>query len=79
MQAGKGRNSHIHVCARETWLACALNDITLICTHTPGDSLLSTGDALSRFNLGGIYKDRVHELVRQGVHLKSVSDVMFSL
>ena len=34
LQTGKGRNSHIQVCAKEIWLACVLHDITLMCTHT---------------------------------------------
>ena len=55
LQAGKGRNSYIQACAMMIWLACALHDITLMCTLTPGDSLLSTANALSKFHLDGLY------------------------
>ena len=52
-QSGKGRNSHIHVCAREIWLACAIHDVTHTCTHMPDEKLVSTSDTLSRFHKGG--------------------------
>ena len=44
-----------------------LHDITLTCMQTPGDSLVSTADTLSRCHLGGMYQDRVQCLVRARV------------
>ena len=79
IHAGKGRNGHFQACARELWMACAVHDITLTFTHTPGDSLVSTADALSRYHLGGVYQDRVQRLVRAGVKILTVSDELFSL
>ena len=64
IQADKGRNGHIQACVREIWLSCAIHGITLTCTHTSGDSLISTADALGRCHLGGVYQNRVHQLVR---------------
>ena len=46
LQSGKHRNSHIQASSGEIWLPCDLHDITLMCTHTLGDSLFSTADAI---------------------------------
>ena len=53
-KAGRGRNSHSQACAREIWLARAIHNVTLTCTHIPGECLVNTADALSRFHLGAV-------------------------
>jgi hypothetical protein len=67
LQAGKGRDPFIQQCAREVWLLTATHDIDLSVHHVPGDLLKHSADALSRRHLGAQFKQRVDELVQQGV------------
>ena len=68
-QLRRGRDSYIQACAWELWFICAHADITLAVSHMPGESLTKTADALSRFNMGQLFKSLVQRLVPQGVQL----------
>ena len=57
--AGRGRDPFLQACAREIWLTCAVSDIILAVGHVSGASLTDTADALSRWHLGQVYKDKV--------------------
>ena len=78
-QLGRGRDSYIQACARELWLICAVNDIMLVVSHVPGESLTETVDALSRFHLGQPFQGRVQRLVMQGVRLVKIAHNPFQL
>ena len=56
---GRGRDCFLQACAREIWLTCAVWDITLAVGHV----LTGMADALSRYHLGQIYKDKVQLLL----------------
>ncbi len=80
MEAGRGRDAFLQACAREVWLQAANHDIDLVVKHVAGESLLPTADALSRFHLGGIFRDRVHDLIdKHSVTMISVPTHLFSL
>ena len=64
-QAGKGRDAFLQACAWEIWLTCAVWDITLAVGHVSGVSLTATADALSRYHLGKVHRDRVHILLSE--------------
>jgi hypothetical protein len=65
LQSGRGRDELLLTCAREIWLLCATSNIELQVSHTSGDSLQDTADALSRLHLGAPFQDRVARLVAE--------------
>ena len=71
--------SYIQAHAREIWLACVVHDMTLTLIHMPGEQLVNTADVLSLFQIGGVYQDRVHKLMRQGVRIITIPDDVFHL
>ena len=78
-QPGRGRDPLIQACAREIWLLCTIHDITPSCVHTPRDQLTDTADTLSHYHMGGMFRDRVHQIMNQGVRRVPISDVCFEL
>ena len=64
---------------REIWCVCAINDINLNVVHTPGQQLIDSADALSRYNLGGVFRARVKPLRNHGVHIISLSPDLFNI
>ena len=79
MQAGRGRDPFLQACAREVWLIAARHNITLTVEHIPGEQLIESADALSRFHLGPSYKRRVQQLVQAGVSIIHPSEAHFTL
>lgn len=63
-QAGRGRDTFLEACAQEMWITCAIWDITLAVGHIPGESLMATTDALSKWHLGQVFTDRISALVK---------------
>ena len=57
LQAGKGCDTFMQVCAKEVWLTCPIWNITLWVGHKPGEDLISSDDMLSHWHLGQLYKD----------------------
>ena len=51
---GRGKVSYIQACANEIWLPCTIDDITLTFSHTPGEQLVDTPDALSHVHKSGV-------------------------
>ena len=61
-QTGKRRDSFIHACAKEVWVAWTEFYITLGVAHTLGEALMETADALSCWHMGQHYKDHINTL-----------------
>ena len=77
---GRGRDSFLQACAREIWLTCAVWDITLAVGDVSGASLTDTADALSRWHLGQVYKDKVHLLLSaNNITCTAVPPLLFTL
>ena len=55
LQSGRGRDTFLLKCAREIWLLCATEQISLSVIHEPGINLSTTADALSRQHLAPKY------------------------
>ena len=79
-QASKGRDAFIQACARDIWLTCTAWDITLAVGHVSGTSLEDTADALSHWQMGQPYHDRVDRLLAtHNIQSISASDQLFHL
>ena len=51
------------ILCRTTLVICSQYDITLGVGHVPGQTLLASADALSRWHLGHPFQDRVTHIV----------------
>ena len=75
-RVGRTDPSHIQACARVVWISVALHDVTLtchICQVSSWSALQTPSAGSTKWGVGGVYKEKVHELVRQGGHLIYVS------
>ena len=78
--AGRGMDTFLQACTREVWLTCSIWDITLAISHVAGESLTDSANALSRWHLGQMCKDRVSALVKDmGVTLFSMPEELVLL
>ena len=64
-QAERGRDPFLQACAREIWLHCATWDVTLVVGHGPGESLTLAADALSRYDLGQVFRECVDVVLKE--------------
>ena len=74
-QLGKGRDA----CACELWLIGATADITLVVSHTPGEFLTLSADALSWYHTGNFFEEIVHCMIDNGVTIISPARHPFQL
>ena len=78
LQAGRGRDPLLQAAARELWLLSARHQFHLSVTHVPGEQLLTTADALSRFHLGPQFRNLVDTLIEHhGVTIMDTQPAMF--
>ena len=74
------KESFLKTCAREIWLHCATWDVTLVVEHVSGESLTLTADALSRYHLGQVYRERVDVILKDwGITRVPVPQAVFTL
>ena len=78
-QAGRERDSFIQVCTRKGWLACALHDVRLTIFQSPGEQLVEMAATLSHFHKGGMYQDKAHQPMGQGVRIIAIPVEQFQL
>ena len=77
-QARCGRDLFLQGGTRGIWLVCVIHDLTLSFVHTSEDQLTDTADALSCHQMGGVFRNRVHQIMNQGVQIVSMSDYIMS-
>lgn len=65
LQTGRTRHPTLGACARELWLAAAVNHHTITIKHKPG-SEIELADALSRFFIDPLKKQFVNAQISQG-------------
>ena len=79
-QVGQGRDAFLQHSARDIRLTCDKWDIFLAIGHIPGKQLKDTADALSRWHLSSMYKERVTKLVSgRDIIMYQVPDGVFNL
>ena len=80
LQHGRSRDPFMLQCARNVWMLLSLYQITLISEHVSGESLILSADALSRYHLGGEFKERADYLiVSNNLTVVPISPDMLSL
>jgi hypothetical protein len=78
LQLGRGRSDILQTVAREIWLLCAQQDITLAVSHIAGAQLTASADALSRMHLGAPFNERAQQfLSTSNITLSSVPPSLF--
>jgi hypothetical protein len=78
LQLGRGRSDLLQTVAREIWLLCAQQDITLQVSHIAGAQLTASADALSRMHLGAPFTERAQQfLSNSNITLSSVPPSLF--
>ena len=62
-QAGRGRDNFIRASAREVWVDVCHLGLILVVGHIPDSCLADTADALSRWHLELVFRDKVSSLI----------------
>ena len=65
LQHGRSRDPFMLDCARHVWMVLALYHITLISEHVPGESLIMSADALSRYHISDEYRLRAERFISE--------------
>jgi hypothetical protein len=68
LQNGRSKDNYLLKCAREIWLICVTNDISLKVTHKPGHEM-DIPDALSRFHSRAASAVIVNDLIKSGNYI----------
>ena len=80
LQLGMGRSPILQTIAREIWLLCAQQDISLQVSHIAGAQLTQSADALSRLHLGPPYSQCVDMfLSKASISLSPVPTTLFNI